>query len=445
MRNEHVPTALAEYTTAVERLDGLGSGTVVSERRIDALADTLADVLGTERDTEEPVVVGLGETTHGTRECFRLKAGLVALLVREFGVRTLALEAGVAATRSLDAYVRRGVGTPEGSLGTLGQWLWQTETVCELLSWLRSFNRNRPPAEQVRLRGIDLTRIAAPARLLRSYVKQVEPAVADGDSLTRLTEFETPEDQTARLRALDDADTAVDSIEERLLDNEQVYVETTDEHQFTHARHLCDVLHRTCEWHRVRHAQPGPSAAGMEQRDRWMAANASWAVEQDPNGRAAVWAHNSHVKRGRFDDGQVWSDATTMGERLADTFGERYTPLGFDLGGGAFRAVPAGSASGRPERFTLDTPPAESATAVFGDVGGAPWLLDIGAATDDARLEVWFDRPQQIRWVGTVYDPEAPERQYLRTELTDFDGLLFVDQSTASRPVDPAVGGPTER
>jgi len=445
MRTEHVPTALAEYTTATERLDGLGSGAVVSERRVDALVDTLAGVLGTERGTDDPVVVGLGEATHGTIECFRLKAGLVALLVREFGVRTLALEAGVAATRSLDAYVRRGVGTPEGSLGALGQWLWQTETVRELLSWLRSFNRDRPPAEQVRLRGIDLTRVAAPARLLRSYIEQVEPAVADGDPLTRLTEFETPEDQTARLRALDDADTAVDSIEARLVDNEQVYVERTDEHQFTHARHLCDVLHQTCEWHRVRHEQPGPSAAGMEQRDRWMAANTSWAVEQDPNGRVAVWAHNSHVKRGRFDDGQVWSDETTMGERLAERFGERYTPLGFDLGGGAFRAVPAGGASGRPERFTFDTPPVESATAVFGDVGGAPWLLDIGAAADDARLEAWFDRPQQIRWVGTVYDPGTPERQYLRTELTDFDGILFVDRSTASRPVDPAAGESTKK
>ncbi|MDI3418721.1 TraB/GumN family protein [Streptomyces luteolus] len=57
-------------------------------------------------------IVGLGESTHGTAEFFRLKHRIVEFLVREEGFTVLAMEAGQSAALAVDLYVRHGVGGP---------------------------------------------------------------------------------------------------------------------------------------------------------------------------------------------------------------------------------------------------------------------------------------------------------------------------------------------
>jgi erythromycin esterase-like protein len=52
-------------------------------------------------------IVGLGESTHGTSEFFRLKHRIVEFLVREAGFTTLAMEASQSAGHALNVYVAR--------------------------------------------------------------------------------------------------------------------------------------------------------------------------------------------------------------------------------------------------------------------------------------------------------------------------------------------------
>lgn len=424
------------YTVPAGTLDGPSENRTSDSRDSeDALMETVSGLLDRGGTTEGDRVVGLGEVTHGTRECFRLKMGLVGLLVREFGVRTVAFEADISAACALDAYVRKGEGDPETALAGLEKWMWRVESVRDLLSWLRSFNRGRPPTDQVSVRGVDLSRPATPAEPLRSYFERVDPSFVDSGPLARLATVGTSSGPVVE-RALDEATAAARAIEERLLDSEEAYVDAAGRRAWTRARHLCRVVKQTCDWSRVRHETTGPNPEGMARRDQYMAANVGWCVEQDPNGRVAVWAHNSHVKRGTFDDGQVWTDAATMGEQLAREFGDCYTSVGFDVGRGRFRAAEAGETDNNgPRQFALGEPADGTATAQFDAVGNTPWLLDVRAAAADPRLRDWLNTPQRIRWVGTVYDPDAPGQQYLQTPLTGFDGLLFLSRSTPSRPL----------
>lgn len=384
-----------------------------------------------------PTVVGLGEATHGTRECFELKAGLIRLLVEQCEVRTVAFEADVTATLALDEYVRYGEGDAVSGLDGLHKWMWQVESIRGLLEWIRAFNRGRPVDNRVRVRGVDLSRPAAPAAPLQSYFEAVDPEyAASREALAALEAFDGAADPDARPQGLDRAEAAAATLEDRLESRRQAYLDVASAERWALARHLCRVVKRTCDWHRVRHEQPGPHEAGMETRDRHMAANVEWCVEQDPNGRVALWAHNIHVERGAFDDGRVWTDARGMGEFLNRAFGERYTAVGFDVGRGTFRAVDAtDSGDQSPRTFTVGRPREDSATARFESVGDEPWLLDVESAAVDPRLRDWFDSPRRIRCVGTNYDPEDPDKHYLRTELTNFDALVFADQSSPSRPV----------
>lgn len=73
-----------------------------------ATTDPLASVLdpdGLDAVFGDALVVGLGEATHGTREFFRLKHRLIRYLVREHGLRVVAMEPNFPETLAIDEYV----------------------------------------------------------------------------------------------------------------------------------------------------------------------------------------------------------------------------------------------------------------------------------------------------------------------------------------------------
>jgi erythromycin esterase len=388
--------------------------------------------------------VGLGEATHGTREFFRLKHRLVRLLVERLGFRTVAFEADVAAMVAADAYVRRGEGDPDSALSELCKWQWRTRELRALLSWLRAFNEGREPENRVRVRWLDLSDPSAPVAPLRDYLRAVDPpgaAVADGAAdLAELVESKLPDDDAARRRRLDEAAAIAVDVTGRLGARRGEYIAATSEERWAFARHCCRVVEQTCEWHRVRHAQDGPHAEGMAERDRLMAENVRWCSERDPGEGVAVWAHNSHVQRGTFDDGQVWTDAVTMGERLDRAFDDDYRPLGFDFGRGSFRAVPGDVPGADQPRTVSDRDPLEESATARLDALASPCFVDLDAARADPALSAWFDRDRRIRRVGSVFDPATdPEVHYQRTNLPEsFDGLFFVGESSQTRPLDAA-------
>lgn len=136
---------------------------------LEPLGDALRDVR----------IVGLGESTHGTREFFQLKYRIAEFLVREAGFTTLALEAGASATRALDTYVRHGTGDPTRLITHLGFWTWRTEEMLDLVQWLRTHNRDLPEDRQVRLIGMDPRRCTDSLEALATYLHQVAPEQAE--------------------------------------------------------------------------------------------------------------------------------------------------------------------------------------------------------------------------------------------------------------------------
>ncbi|GAB7093597.1 erythromycin esterase family protein [Halolamina litorea] len=415
---------VSERSSAGSQRQSDGTGEVDSAPYPPALADA--------------EIVGLGEATHGTRECFRHKARLIQWLVADCGFRTVGFEAGAAAATALDAFVRAdpvddAPDSPESSLAELDMWQWQTESVRDLLTWLRRFNRGRPAEEQVRVHGVDLSAPSTPAAPLGSYFERVDPDTTGSDAFRAVSNTTVPDDEAERERTLDDVAAAAATLTDRVEANREAYQRRSSPEAWRRARHFCRVIEQATEWARVRHQQPGPHPEGMAARDRFMAENALWALERDSGSGVALWAHDSHVGRGTFDDGTVWADATAMGERLSAELGDGYRPVGVDFGQGSFRAV--GAESGDLGTFSVGEPAERSATAAFAGVDDAPFLLDLDAAATDERLSDWLGEPRRTRCVGSVFDPTADEGVgYARTDLpATFDYLLFLPESTPTR------------
>ncbi|NHX36603.1 MULTISPECIES: erythromycin esterase family protein [Halolamina] len=399
------------------------------------------------RSVDDARIVGLGEATHGTRECFTTKHGLVKRLVTELGFRTIAFEADAAAATVLDAYVRDGrdpvVGTAadaDSALAELDMWQWQTESVRGLLDWLREFNAERQLPDQVRIRGVDLSTPAAPVQPLRAYFERVDPDAAQGEALQTVADATLPDDADERERTLEAVAAATATLAARLDANRDPYEAASSATAWQTASHLCRVVGQACEWARIRHREPGPHPDGMAARDRFMAENALWALERDSGAGVALWAHDGHVQRGTFDDGTPWEDVTTMGDRLARELGDDYRPVGFDFASGSFRAVGVGS--GDVETFTVGEPPADSATAAFAAVDDAPYLLDLRGGADDPRLDGWLTSKRRTRYVGSVFDPDAGDGgSFAWTVLpASYDWLLVLPESTPTRPIGETRG-----
>jgi erythromycin esterase len=425
-----VDDALREYVTELSTV-APGDDAI----NLEPLADVVTDA----------AVVGLGEATHGTRECFEDKHRLVRYLVERRGFRTVAFEADVAAMHAANEYVQSGNGDPGAALGELGMWQWRTEAVRDLLAWVRAFNDGRPPDDRVRVRGVDLSDPHAPATRLRATLQPLDKGAADAEELVALTARGVPADAAARREWLDAVERAARSLHDALGDrairgDDRTTGEGVDAERcnLSTARHLCRVVVQNCEWARVRHEHDGPHPAGMAERDRLMAENVANLAERDAGDGVAIWAHNGHVQRGTFDDGESWTDEPTLGDHLDRRFGRRYVPLAFDVARGRFRAVERDNASGEPSTFSLDAPVEGSLTERLDDLTTGPSFLDVAAAATDDRLDAWLRQPQQIRHVGSVYAPNAPAGEsYQRTSLAaSYDGLLFVDNSTPTRPLD---------
>jgi erythromycin esterase-like protein len=91
---------------------------------------------------------------------------------------------------------------------------------------------------------------------------------------------------------------------------------------------------------------------GLVSRDRSMALNVKWILDQNPNAKLVLWAHNGHVARGRMM-------LRSMGEELHDMFGAQMVVLGFAFNRGSFQAI--GARGGGLQNFTVGpAPPARS-------------------------------------------------------------------------------------
>ena len=420
---------LAEHTTPLGTTDPL-------EPFPDS--DGLDEILGAAR------VIGLGEATHGTREFFRLKHRLIRYLVREHGLRTVALEANLPETLAIDEYVTHGRGDPRDALDGIYFWTWNVEAVLELLEWLRSFNEGRPLADRVRFHGVDTQYTTGAVQHLRGYFEQVDaemPAemaadleTVDDDGLNPDRD-ERPDERHAA------GERVAAAVRDHLDEYRETYVERAGERAWGLARRQAAVIEAATTYRKARVDQTGDDPEQTEHllclRDRAMAENVSWLLEFEETDRIAVWGHDAHVNRSKHEvrDGGVSS--TPMGGYLADRYGEAYLAVGFACGRGSFQAL-GETDDGEYELMahTVDGPRPGTVDTALDAVGSSPALFDVRGAREDGRLAEWVETPRGTFSAGATYDPDSPERYITEYSLAAaFDAVCYVAETSRARPV----------
>jgi erythromycin esterase-like protein len=158
-------------------------------------------------------------------------------------------------------------------------------------------------------------------------------------------------------------------------------------------------------------------------RDVSMAENIEWILDQNPNAKIVVWAHNEHV-----------STAPTgrpMGSVLRSRYGSQMVAFGFAFNQGGFQAVEPQKAL---REFTVGPAESGSFDATLAATGIPVFALDLRRAPKTGPVAEWLAAPHRSRSIGSMYS-EPSSFAYYRNRIAPeaFDAVLFVETTTTAR------------
>ncbi len=376
-------------------------------------------------------VVGLGESTHGTREFFQLKHRMFEFLVSELGFTVFALEANFTEATAIDRYVLTGEGDPARALAGLYFWTWDTEEILALIHWMRAYNADPAHTRKLRFYGVDMQYSRGPAQALLDSLAQVDPAYRSEVEpwLTRLLstgELNGSDPEDSLVRAAGHVP-RVQALRAQLEARREQYVQSQGEEAYLWMTQHALLLEQTVLLYSLR------DAARANRRDVYMAENVRWVLEHEgPEAKMALWAHNAHLMP---ENGASY---TAMGAHLRDTFGDAFYMFRLTFNQGEFRArlYPRGGPAQEVQTHLIGPAPSESIEASLAGTGLPLLALDLRSAPSEGAVASYLKEPVPTRELSAVYTPGYHYLFSLSPRLT-CDGLLFVEKTTASRPNPP--------
>ncbi|HKP50208.1 MAG TPA: erythromycin esterase family protein [Gemmatimonadales bacterium] len=416
---------LAHHSTVLRTVDAPKPGAAPDFSDLKPFGDIVGDAR----------VVALGESTHGSSEFFRLKHRLVQYLVREHNFRLFAIEDQQLGMERVNAYVLGGPGTVEDAMrGMFG--VWSTTEVRDLIVWMRSYNQQHGD-DPVEFIGFDMQNPSLPIDSLLAFSRRFEPLLAS--TLEALLN----DYREAWRKSSYPQYTAPESVHHRWADGAEAawrLVEARRGAWLARAESPAESL--SVEW-AVQNARVIGQAGrfifnNQPDRDSAMAANLAWRLElSGRDRRAIVWAHDSHISKGRATTAEGNYFVSSMGMYLDRRFGEAYRSFGILSSGGAYTAVR--SMWGGPRNLAIISAfpaPRGSLEEIFHQVAqrlhSSLLLVNLAPALANPLGRLLLeDRPH--RFVG--YAAEDYGFSGMIQVGCQFDGILFVDQTSGTHPL----------
>jgi len=393
------------------------------------------DLAGLDRIVGDARIVSLGEASHGTAEFFQMKHRLLEYLVEKKGFTVFAIEGNWPEAEAADRYIKGGEGEAATALAAMYFWTWQTVEVRAMLDWMRAYNMRRGERPILSFTGFDMqTATVAVKRVLdllgrvssadrkaaQDLYEGIEKLQDNDDALNTATAV--PAEEKTRLR--NNAAVVLAIMEAK---REAVLSVATAE-DYRDARQAARIVLQAAEMY-------AGTAGGLSERDRAMADNVRWLVEERfPGEKIILWAHNGHV-----------GVAPQLGENnqgmhLRDRYGDKMVVLGFASHHGEVRAKRMAGGKimpGQPVALPLSPSMTMSVESVFHEAELPRFVLDLRRVPKDSALGRWLATPRAHRSIGAVYDPDRPSDFYERTILpATYDGIVFIAQSTAAKPLE---------
>lgn len=407
------------------------NGTGVTELDLDAPLNDLEPLAAIVGDAR---VVAVGESSHHVREFYQVRHRMLRFLVERCGFTVYALEAPFTEGQVLDEWVRGGPGVvdevaAEGVAMSLGD----VPELHEALTWIRSYNQ-RPGVAPVRCVGADLSgSIGSPLPALKQiagYLAEHDPdALPVLTRATGLVEQFHDSSSMGTLVAYPSMDEADRDALTGALSQLVARMERLTGHQRRQGRgaeHATAAHHLRGAWlldqfHRSLLTDGIEVASTL--RDVYLAESVLQLLDQDPEARVVVAAHNWHIKKAPEPaEGQL--DLFPAGFHLSEALGKDYRAIGVTSREGRTGVADGGALEGSDGFLFRETalPPPED-TAIESAMPTEPsWtMVDMRAVPTQVADP---ERYPRMRMADYFLDQPA---------LSAFDALVSVANTSGTR------------
>src|SRR2546426_1041104 len=405
-----------------------------------AAVDTVIGALG-----DSVALLGFGEALHGGKELLVLRNQLFQRLVEAYGYSAIAIESSFPWGPIVNEYVLgHGPASYEAVQETgFSHGFGKFEANRELVEWMRHYNAD--PAHQRKLQfygfdsPTDMT-TDSPRQTLhvaldylssvdsgssQEYRNRIDPLLGQDSA------WENPAaalDPTQAIGRSPEA-TALRIETEELISELRVrrpeLVAKSDERRYQEAVHYAVMARQLLNYHAtLAQTSDKRQARLLGIRAAMMAENLAYIVSREQGrGNVLVFAHNSHLKRGKVQ--WQWGNETVswwpVGSHLHELFGRRYVVIGSAVG-----SSPANGIS-QPEAGTLEA----RFTSALGPVRFIPTHQGQGLPTEEmAALPIRSRRKKNRAHV-----------ELNAQSFTDFDWFAVLDTTAYTREGWPYLEG----
>lgn len=441
-------------------------------------------------------VVGMGESTHGSREIFQMKHRMFEFLVTKMGYRVFALEASLPDCIAMDRYVTTGQGDPAQAVQAQGFWTWATEEVLGLIKWMRAYNEKN--GNVLRVVGVDMQNQENAVLYIEKTLKKY--GIEDVQFMEGISwEPLTPEEKTKLLKLVGDAKEKAPPEEDLLLDRVAIVVQQASDQKridlvMAKRNQLGPIFVETLTGVGALLKESkdidGDAKAGLELMEKGAAGGTptpeggaatlqkyakavrEYGAKQEKkekyenvaklldffayaeenkdvivgNNRDKCMADNLEWAIKTYLPGQkamLWAhnyhvSNSRQGELLDATgshLTERFKEKYYPVGFSFYEgSFQARSQEGKLEEWTVPAAPSDSIDAVMHRAGKPIFFSDFGKAP--GHVKAWLSTEHRTRTIGALYNPAFADRFLQPLAIGNiYRGMIFISKTTRARPL----------
>jgi erythromycin esterase len=277
-------------------------------------------------------IIGLGESTHGTYEFFKIKHRIIEFLVTQMNFTAFVLESSYAACEPINDYILYGKGDRATVLTGQGYTPWDNEEFSDMIDWMRAYNKNVSDERKIRFYGMDLCYNGLGRESVLAYLKKYSPEkVVSVDSLFLVLSSEEYKWPT-RLdqNKLQGSYIPLQQLINYFNTNKNRLITASSPDGWGKAYQYLQVMEY---WLLANLNDPPPSLKSKKlSRDDFMGQNMLYIINKErPNTKFVIWAYNDHIASDSSDGEE------SPGYQMRKRFGDKYYALALACYKGTFQ------------------------------------------------------------------------------------------------------------
>lgn len=358
-------------------------------------------------------LIGLGESTHGTHEFFKMRHRLIQYLVENHSVSIIFMEADFANSLMIDEYIKGKGGNAKEAVKDLQLWPWTTEEMVDLVEYLKLHNESNQN-NQVSFVGVDVQKIDRTVSRLERLIEKYGLPTRD-DKIVNATEFFG----LSKKEALDLRSVEIDRYEK--VDISNFTAEDKYEYHWL-SKHLNQILSEKLE----------KKSHQNIYRDKMMALNILDHLKVNNEIKGVFWAHNGHIAN-LFTEKK---NRGVAGGFLKKSLGRDYFIIGQEFDSGSFNARV------KPVEYSKNYSNWQLTNVEVGESPDGSFAANHRSISDPIIFVPFDQLPESesvyINTIGAIYytNKEGEESEFLRRNhhgRESFDAIILFKKSTPTK------------